>query len=117
MNVKISMTEDGKVKFSTGSERVRKDNLDKWLGRNQDAVLLKLEGDRDESFTCSAGHICRIEEGDADRTYNVFVGSHLIGQLPDDAIKFAEQVESSPEFLIAIVGKVDESGTYIFIAE
>jgi len=117
MNVNISLTETGEIKFSMGSERVRKDNLEKWLGRNDDAVLVKLEGQKEPTAPCSVGHICRIEKADGDQKYNVLIGKHVIGQLPDRAIEFANNIEYSPEFLISIVGKVEDDGIFIYIAE
>jgi len=120
MSVKLSISEDGNIKISSGPEKVRLENLGKWLGRNRDALLVKLEGGHD-AFDCKPGHLCRIEE--YDQKYYAFVGNHLIGQLPDEAIAFAEQVDSSPEFLIAIVGKIeygasaDADGIFIYIAE
>lgn len=120
-NMKISM--DGKIKFTTGPDTTRLDNLEKWLGRNSDALLVKLEGPHEVFDKLKPGHVCRIEEDDDGQHYNVFVGKHFIGQLPDEAIAFAEQVEYSPEFLIAIVGKIeygasaDSDEIYIYIAE
>ena len=123
MDLKISMTSDGKVKFSSGSDKVRLDDLGKWLGRNPDALLVKLVGRPVNYAKYRVGHVCRIEEDDDGQKYNVFIGKHFIGQLPDEAIAFAEQVDSSPEFLIAIVGKIeygasaDADEIFIYIAE
>ena len=120
MNIKL--TADGTVKFSIGPENVRLEDLKKWLGRNRDAVLVKLEGSHDAFDKLKVGHLCRIEESN-DGQYDVFVGSHLIGRLPDDAIAFANSVDSSPDCLIAIVGKIDYGASqnddeiYIYIAE
>lgn len=116
MTVHLSITENGDIKITTGSKKVRKDNLDKWLGRNRDAVLVQLEGNPEQSAPCSVGHICNIEEGENGQ-YNVFVGNHVIGQLPAEAIAFAEQVDYSPDSLISIVGKVEEDKVSIYIAE
>lgn len=115
MTVHMGITQDGKMKITTGPDRTRKDDLNKWLSRNDDAVLVKLKGDHDPSFSCSAGHVCRIEADD--NGYDVFVGNHIIGRLPDDAVTFAESVGSSPEFLISIVGKIENNDIYIYIAE
>ncbi len=115
MDVKMSVSYDGKVKISTGSERVRKDDLKKWLGRNDDAVLVKLKGQRNPSAPCAPGHICRIEE-DGDQ-YSVFVGKYVIGQLPEEALDFAKKIDYSPEFMISIVGKVESDDVFIYIAE
>lgn len=114
MNVNLSIATDGKVKISMGSEKVRKDNLSKWMARNDDAILVKLNGYNDWP-NCKPGHICRIEEDDG--TYNVFVGPHYIGQLPDEAIVFANQIDSSPEFMVSIVGKTEDNNVFIYIAE
>jgi len=116
MTVRMGIDKDGKITISTGPVSTRKEDLDKWLKRNDDAILVKLNGHPEPSAPCSVGHLCRIEECD-DSTYSVFVGSHLIGQLPDEAVSFAERVDLSPEFLIAIVGKVEDSDVYIYIAE
>ena len=104
-----------KVTFSTRSDKTRIDSVDKFLARNRDAILVKLEGTPDASMTYTPGHVCGIEE--CDDGYNVYVGKHLIGQLPDEAVTFAEQVDLSPEFLVAIVGKVEENAISIYIAE
>jgi hypothetical protein len=117
MSINLSISGDGKVKISTGSTKVRKDDLSKWLGRNRDAVLVKLEGQPAPSAPCSVGHICQIEDDPDNQRYDVFVGSHLIGYLPEEAMAFAEQVDTSPEFLISIVGKVEDDGIYIYVAE
>ena len=116
MNLNMSISADGKIKMSMGSDRVRLDSLEKFLGRNRDAILVRLEGPRDPSMSYKPGHVCRIEEGDG-QEYYVFVGKHMIGRLPAEAISFAEQVESSPEFLVSIVGKVEDDSISIYIAE
>ena len=105
------------IYFSTGPEKTRKEDLNKWLGRNHDAFLVKLEGQSDPSFQCSVGHLCRIVKYDNDPSCYVYVGNHLIGQLPDEAFAFAERIDSSPEFLVSIVGKVEEGNVFIYIAE
>jgi hypothetical protein len=110
------INKDGKITISTGPLKTQKDDLNKWLGRNSDAILVKLIGPRDPSGVCSVGHLCRIEKVD-DSTYIAFVGSHSIGQLPDEAVSFAESVDSSPEYLISIVGKVEDDDVFIYIAE
>ena len=107
MNVNLGITSDGKVKISTGSVRVRLDDLEKWLGRNPDAILVKLEGHPVGFTKYRVGHICRIEKDDCGQKYNVLIGSHVIGQLPDEAIAFANQIDYSPEFMISIVGKIE----------
>lgn len=107
MNINLSISTDGAIKISTGSERVRIENVEKFLARNRDAVLVQLEGKHDLSMEYKPGHVCRIENGDD--KYNVFVGRHIIGQLPPEAISFAESVDSSPEYLIAMVGKVEHN--------
>jgi hypothetical protein len=118
VNVKISLTADGKIKFTSGSDRVRIDSLDKFLGRNDDATLVKLKGPHDDSMKYKPGHVCRIEKDDEnDNEYNVFVGKHFIGQLPDKAIEFAKMVDSEPDWMVAVVGKVEDDEIYIYIAE
>lgn len=123
MTGKISFSTDGKIKFSSGPDNVKLDDLKKWLGRNDDAVLVKLEGPHETFDKLKPGHVCRIEEDDNGQHYNVFVGKHFLGQLPNEAIKFAERVEYSPEYLISIVGKIEYGATtdldeiYIYIAE
>lgn len=115
--IKMGITEDGKIYFSTGPFKTRKEDLKKWLGRNRDAILVKLNGEPDPGFSCSVGHLCRIEQNSDGSLYNVFVGNHLIGQLPDEAIAFSEPLYSSPEFLVSIVGKVENGDVFIYIAE
>ena len=115
MTVNIGISSSGKIKFSIGSSKVRIDDLEKWLKRNRDAVLVQLEGNSDPSMKYKPGHVCQIVSDDDH--YYAFVGSHLIGQLPDEAISFAEAVGSSPEFLVAIVGKVEDDSISIYIAE
>lgn len=115
MTVKIGISADGSIKISTGSSKVRIENLEKWLKRNRDAILVKLEGNCDPSMKYKPGHVCQIES--TDDQYSVFVGSHFIGQLPDEAISFAETIGYSPEFLVAIVGKVEDDNISIYIAE
>ena len=115
MDVKMSISTDGSIKISTGSGRVRLDSVDKFLGRNRDAVLVKLEETPALSFECKPGHITSIERED-DQHFNVFVGKHYIGQLPEEAISFANSIEAAPEFMVSIVGKV-EDGIFIYIAE
>jgi len=106
-----------KVSFSTRSDRTRIEDLGKYLARNRDAILVKLEGDPDPSMAYRPGHVCGIEEDDPG-VFNVYVGSHLIGQLPNEAIKFAESVEIDPALMPAIVGKVESDGSiYIYVAE
>ena len=115
MTIHMGISKDGTIKISTTSERVRKDDLNKWLKRNRDAILLKLIGHPSESAPCSVGHICRIEK--EENAYFAFIGKHRIGQLPEEVIAFAEQVDSSPEYLISIVGKVENNDVFIYVAE
>ena len=123
MTVKMGITSDGKIKISTGPDKVRLEDLGKWLGRNRDAMLVKLEGKPVEFTKYRVGHLCRIEEDDNGQKYNVFIGNHLIGQLPDEAVAFADQVNSSPEYLVSIVGKIeygassDNDEIFIYVAE
>ena len=123
MTVRMGITSDGKIKISTGPDKVRLEDLGKWLGRNRDAVLVKLEGKPVDFTKYRVGHLCRIEESDDGQKYNVFIGNHLIGQLPDEAVAFAEQVDSSPEYLISIVGQIEYGASpendeiFIYIAE
>ena len=118
MSINMKITPEGKVKISVGPERVRLDSVEKFLVRNDDAVLVKLQGPCDPSMIYKPGHVCRIEESDNnDQKYIVFVGSHMIGYLPDEAVSFAEQVDSIPEALVSIVAKVEDDGIYIYIAE
>ena len=105
----------GEIYISTGPLKTRKEDLNKWLGRNRDAILVKLNGQPDPAFSCSVGHLCRIEECDDDNTYNVFIGKHLMGQLPEEAISFADSMELSPDCLVAIVGKIEDGDIYIYI--
>ena len=114
MGVKL---DDMSIYFSTGPEKTRKEDLNKWLGRNDDAVLVKLDGTPDPSFKCSAGHLCRIVKYNNDPAYYVFVGNHLIGLMPDEAVAFAARIDSSPEFLVSIVGKVEDGNIFVYIAE
>ena len=114
VNMKIGI--DGKISISTGSAKIRKEDLNKWLIRNDDALLVKLNGYLDQSSPCSVGHICHIEKAD-DNQYYAFIGNHLIGQLPNEAITFADSIDSSPEYLISIVGKIEPDAVYIYIAE
>ena len=117
MGINLSVGMDGKVKVTVGPLNVRKDNLDKWLGRNRDAILVKLIGHPAPSSPCSVGHLCRIEESDDGNGYVVFIGKHLIGRLPDDAIAYAEQLDTIPDSMIAIVGKVEDGDVFVYIAE
>ena len=123
MTIKMGITSDGKIKISTGPDKVRLEDLNKWLGRNRDAVLVKLEGKPVEFTKYRVGHLCRIEEDDNSQKYNVFIGNHLIGQLPDEAVAFANKVDSSPEYLVSIVGKIeygassDNDEIFIYVAE
>lgn len=123
MTIHINLSSDGKIKITNGSNKVRLDDLGKWLGRNRDAVLVKLEGHPVDFTKYRVGHICTIEVDDDGQKYNVFIGNHLIGQLPEEAIAFAKQIDYSPEFLIAIVGKIeygasaDTDEIFIYIAE
>jgi hypothetical protein len=106
-----------KVSVSTRSGRTRIEDLEKYVAMNRDANLVKLEGDPDPSMEYRPGHVCGIEEDDPG-VFNVYVGSHLIGQLPDEAITFAESVNIDPAFMPAVVGKVDPDGSvYIYVAE
>ena len=107
MTIRISMSSDGRMKVSSRSERVRLEDLEKWLKRNRDAILVKLEGHPVDFTKYRVGHVCEIEADDDDQKYNVFIGKHLIGQLPEEAIAFAEQIDYSPEYLIAIIGKIE----------
>lgn len=115
MTVKMGISMDGAIKISMGSGKVRLEDLNKFLKRNRDAILVKLEGPHDPSMKYKPGHLCSIEQSDG--KYYAFVGSHCIGQLPDEAMAFAEQVDSSPEFLVSMVGKVEEDEISIYIAE
>ena len=107
----------GVIYFSTGPDKTRKEDLQKWLGRNNDAILVKLDGVPDPSFQCSIGHLCRIVKYDNDPACYAYVGKHFVGQLPDEAFAFADRINSSPECLISIVGKVEDGNIYIYIAE
>lgn len=104
------------IRISTRSDRTRIDDVDKYLARNSDAILVKLEGSPDPSMAYKPGHVCGIEEADPG-VFNVYVGKHLIGQLPDKAITFAESVDMYPALLPAIVGKVEEDAIFVYIAE
>ena len=104
-----------KVKFSTTSDRTKVESVEKYLGRNPDAILVKLDGQADPSMAYKPGHICGMEE--TDQGINVYVGKHLIGQLPAEAIAFANEVDIHPCLLPAIVGKVEDGAIYIYIAE
>ena len=118
MSINLRVTAEGKVKISMGPDRVRIDSVEKFLGRNRDAILVKLEGPHDPSMLYKPGHVCRIEEDDDDNEKHiVFVGKHMIGYLPDEAIAFCHQVDSIPEALVSIVGKVEDNDIYIYIAE
>ena len=118
MPVNIGMNlSTGKVSFSVGPVDTRKENLNKWLGRNSDAILVKLIDQPEHSAPCSVGHLCRIEESDDGSAYFAFVGKHLIGRLPNEAIEFANSVDLSPEFLVSIIGKIEDGDVYIYIAE
>lgn len=123
MTIKMSISMDGKIKITTGPETVRLEKLDKWLSRNNDALLVKLEGPHETFDKLKPGHLARIEIDEDGQHYNVFVGKHFIGQLPDEAIAFADRIESSPDCLIAIVAKIeygastDTDEIYIYIAE
>ena len=116
MGINMSVGYDGKIKITTGPLETRKEDLNKWLARNSDAVLVKLAGNIVPFSRCSSGHLCRIEEDDS-KKYSVFVGNHLIGYLPDEAIRFAEKVDSSPDFLVSIVWKIENGEVFIYIAE
>lgn len=116
MTINLGIDKNGKIHISTGQIKVRKEDLNKWLARNSDAVLVKLNGHREPCSPCSIGHVCRIEKND-DSSYVVFVGSHVIGSLPNEAVAFADRLDTSPEFLISIVGKVEDDDVYIYIAE
>lgn len=115
MTIKMSISNEGKIRITTGSGKVRLEDVNKFLGRNRDAILIKLEDAADQSMDYKPGHICSIEEDDDQ--YSVFVGKHYIGRLPDEAITFAEQVESDPDCLVAIIGKIEQDEIYIYIAE
>jgi len=118
MSINLKITQEGKVKMSMVSERVRLDSVEKFLGRNPDAIMVKLQGPCDPSMVYKPGHVCRIEESDNnDQKYIVFVGSHMIGYLPDEAVSFAEQVDLIPEALVSMVAKVEENTICIYIAE
>lgn len=115
MTDNLNVTGKIKVKVSMGPENVRRDSLEKFLGRNDDTILVKLEGPHDSSMVYKPGHVCRIEEGDNDQQYIVFVGKHMIGYLPDDAITFAKKIDLIPEALLAMVGKVEDDDIFIYI--
>lgn len=107
-----------KIKLTTVSDRTRIESVEKYLARNSDAILVKLEGTADPSMTYRPGHVCGIEADDEnDQQYNVYVGRHMIGYFPEEAIAFAKQVDETPEILPTIVGKVDDDGIYVYIAE
>lgn len=103
------------IKITSGSERVRIDSLEKFLVRNPDAILVKLEGVPDQSMDYKPGHLTRIEE--TDDGYPVFVGKHFIGNLPQEAISFAKQADMVPEFLVSMVGKYEDGSVSIYVAE
>ena len=115
MTIRIGITNEGKIRITTGPVKVRLEDVDKFLGRNPDAILVKLEDSPDPSMNYKPGHLCRIEE-DEDQ-YSVFVGKHYVGKLPNEAIAYAEQVESDPDCLVAMIGKVENSEIYIYVAE
>ena len=122
MEIKLGIATDGAIKISTGSKSVRIESVDKFLIRNPDAMLVKLEGDPDPSMKYKPGHLCEIDD-DGSNKYNVFVGNHFIGYLPPEAIAFAESIDSSPAFLLAMVGEVEHDDNMntdkisIYIAE
>lgn len=106
---------DVKISFSTVSDRTRIESLDKFLARNRDALLVKLDGHADESIVYKPGHVCGMKQ-DENGNCNVYVGSHMIGQLPDEAISYANEAGCLPELLDAIVGIVENDGIFIYIA-
>ena len=114
MTVRMSVSLDGKTKITTGPVKVRKESVEKFLAHNRDAVLIKLDGTHDTSMEYKPGHLCRIEE--ENDKYNVFVGNHFIGQLPEEAISYADQIDLSPDVLSAMVGKVEDDVIFIYIA-
>lgn len=104
------------INLSTVSERTRIESIEKYLSRNRDAILVRLIGKPDPSMVYKPGHVCGMEEDG--QAINVYVGKHLIGQLPDDAIAFAKEVDMDPCLLPAIVGKIESDGSiYIYVAE
>jgi hypothetical protein len=118
MDIRMGLNiETGKISISSGPQKTRKEDLKKWLGRNPDALLVKLIGHPEPSAPCSVGHLCRIEKSDDGSAYFAFVGKHLIGQLPNEAIEFANSIDYSPDCLISIIGKVEDGDVYIYIAE
>ena len=118
MSINLSIDMNGKVKISTGPQRVRLDSVKHFLDCNDDAILVKLEGPYDPSMVYKPGHLCRIVKDDNnDQKYIAFVGSHMIGYLPDEAIAFANHVDMIPEALISIVGKIEDDAIFIYIAE
>lgn len=118
MTVHLSVNENGRLKMTSGPSRVRKDSVEKYLGRNDDAILVKLNGVPDQSMDYKPGHVCRIEEDDEDsQLFNVFVGNHYLGSLPEEALEFSRKVDMYPPFFPSIVGKVEDGNIYIYIAE
>ena len=115
MDIKMSISNEGKIRITSGPAKTRLEDVNKFLGRNPDAILVKLEDKYDQSMIYKPGHLCRIEE-DEDQ-YSVFVGKHYIGRLPNEAISYAESVESEPDCLVSMVGKVNQDAIYIYVAE
>ena len=115
MTIRMGITNEGKIRITTGPDKVRLEDVNKFLGRNRDAILVKLEDSSDPSMNFKPGHLCRIEE-DEDQ-YSVFVGKHYAGKLPDEAITYAESVESDPDCLVAMIGKVENGEIYMYVAE
>ena len=71
MTVKMSVSLDGKIKISTGPDNVRLEDLGKWLRRNDDAVLVKLNGPHEVFDKLKPGHLTRIEKDEDGQHYNV----------------------------------------------
>lgn len=83
------------------------DTLSKFLSRNPDAKKIKLLGKPDELCTAEVGMSCNVEYDTDKERYDVLANDDIIGYLPANALKYAEENGCEPEDLTVILCSID----------
>lgn len=97
-----------KVKISTSSNKIWSESIEKFLARNDDAKLVRLDGHPEAEAKYSVENRCYFDrDNDDDSICYVTIGGKRIGMLPESAFVYARENEIEPEFLVGIVAQIE----------